>query len=507
MSERVTAVTAPLKGQNALAPRSGERLIARRLATAFAGMSLVAVVLCGLLLVMLVQVRGAVSDLGRDEGAVRDGLSLALDVREHYIHEAHTVIEGDMSQMGRHGDWVSRIRERAASLAGRVPPSERWRVERVARTAAEIDRVFTERVVPSATAGDREALREAHGEAQRLSYRIAEDADAIVGALEARMAETQASTARASRLAIIAVAVGLLAIIALALQGYFRIRASVMGPLDRLRLAARRIGEGDLAVRVGDVGRGELATVAEAFDRMVEELDDHQRRLVAASRMAAIGQLAAGVAHEINNPIAVIRGYLRTMIPEARDAEQSEELRILDEEAAACQRIVEDMLAYARSRDLEVEVVRIDELLGETVSRYSESDGSAAGRILLDAREGAVRADPMRIRQVVRNLLRNALEVSPAGAAVELGGEPLPDGGYRVHVADRGPGIPADERERVFEPFYTQRAEGTGLGLALCQGIIRAHGGSIEIRDREGGGADMVVTLRGEPVVETGEQT
>jgi signal transduction histidine kinase len=100
----------------------------------------------------------------------------------------------------------------------------------------------------------------------------------------------------------------------------------------------------------------------------------------------------------------------------------------------------------------------------------------------------------VRIRQVLQNLLRNSVQAAPNGSLIEVQGEANPRG-YTIRVLDRGHGIPADLRSRIFEPFVSGRRNGTGLGLAVCNGIVRAHGGSIEVRDREGGGSEFVVQL------------
>jgi len=208
--------------------------------------------------------------------------------------------------------------------------------------------------------------------------------------------------------------------------------------------------------------------------------------------MAAIGQLAAGIAHEINNPIGIIRGYLRTMLPEAHHDALREELRILDEEAAACQRIAEDLLAYARTPELTKESVQIDLLIEDAANRFA-STSKEVPRVRVDAETATVSADPVRLRQVINNLARNAIEAG--SPEVEIVGRRIGTTEYLMRVLDRGPGIRDEARSRIFEPFFSTRRGGSGLGLAVCSGIIRAHGGSIEASDREGGGTAITVTL------------
>ena len=273
-----------------------------------------------------------------------------------------------------------------------------------------------------------------------------------------------------------------------------RLRKAVLKPLALIADSARRFGAGDFTVRVGAVGQGELQSVADAFDRMLDEISARERRVLASERMAAIGQLAAGVAHEINNPIGIIRGYLKTMGPESPADALRDELRILDEEAAACQRIAEDLLAYSRTPDLRLRLTAIDELLRESVRRFEEADARGRDRITVQAEPHTMAVDGGRIRQVLLNLLRNAAQVSPADTPIEVTGARRGEA-YEIEVADRGPGVKPEDCARIFEPFFSQRADGSGLGLAVCQGIVRAHGGAIDVEARPGGGAILRVLL------------
>ena len=178
-----------------------------------------------------------------------------------------------------------------------------------------------------------------------------------------------------------------------------------------------------------------------------------------------------------------------------------EELQILDEEAAACQRIAEDLLAFARPGEVSVSSISIDEVLGSVVHRFLES-GEAKGRtVSVELEPARVSADAGRIRQVMLNLLRNAVQASPSAARIHIVGARSPEGDrYEFSVMDRGSGVPDEQKTRVFEPFFSTHDGGSGLGLAVCHGIVAAHGGNISVRDREGGGAIVHVAL---PVTST----
>jgi signal transduction histidine kinase len=275
---------------------------------------------------------------------------------------------------------------------------------------------------------------------------------------------------------------------------------SVATSLRRLSDAAIRVGQGDTAARVGPLEAEELAAVGMAFDSMLDRLASSRASLLEAERLAAIGRMAAGVAHEINNPIGIIRGYLKTMRRDAPSEPLSKELAILDEEAAACQRIADDLLACARPPALHREDLDLAELIEESITRAQNGDAAFVDRVRVGVSRAVLSVDRLRMRQIVSNLVRNALEASPPESPVEVEGRV--DGKvYRITVLDRGPGIPPEARERVFEPFFTTRRAGTGLGLAVSRGLAVAHGGTLIIEDREGGGLRVVVKI---PIRTTG---
>ncbi|MBW2274305.1 MAG: HAMP domain-containing protein [Deltaproteobacteria bacterium] len=478
------------------APRT-RRVIARRLAVGFGLVSVVSVTMCALLLSLIGEVSGLVHSMRDDEAAIQESLALATAVREQYIHQAHWLIGGEPEHLDHQQDWYARVEAGVATLRPLIPESEQHRLDQLRADSRELHDMFRDAIRPAAERGDRLAVAESHRRAQRISQRAAEQADAIARGVEQKMATAHVSATRATRLGLVSGVVGALLVVVLALAFTLRLRNAVLAPLDRLADAARRFGSGDSRVRVGNVGEGEFRALAEAFDAMAEELEARERRLVESERLAAIGQLAAGVAHEINNPIGIIRGYLKTMGPDSPPETLREELQILDEEAAACQSIAEDLVTFARAPELRRDSFALDTLLADTVRRFRETDESGGLPVRLDCPPGEVYADAGRLRQVVLNLLMNAAQVSAEDDPIEVDADRSADGDWQIRVSDRGPGIPAEDRGRVFEPFFSKRSGGSGLGLALCRGIVGAHGGSIRAEDRAGGGCVLRVTLPG----------
>ena len=476
-------------------PPVARPVIGRQLATGFALVSLAALAMCGMLLALLGDVARSAQSMRDGEKSVRESLALAMAVREEYIHQAHTIIEGNHSHLKHYEVWIRRVNDHAEALQHGLPTEDRVLVARVVDESRELDRVFKEKLIPALDRGDSEALKTLHREAEALSSQAAADADALAGRAESRMAVLPAKVDSATRRGFAAAMACMLLVIVLSVFYTQRIRRSVAQPLKALVTAAQRFGQGDFAGGISRVGEGEFQSVAWAWNRMLERLREREERLVQAERMAVIGQLAAGVAHEINNPIGVIRGYLRTMSPEDAPGTLREELKILDDEAAACQRIAEDLLTFARADQLSATPVSMDELLCETARRFAESGEGGTQGVEVDAEAATILADGRRLRQVVLNLLRNAVQASPNEIPVEVTGRRLPNYCYEIRVLDRGPGVaPADER-RIFEPFYSKRDGGSGLGLAVCLGIVRAHDGDIRVERRPGGGSVFCVTL------------
>jgi signal transduction histidine kinase len=485
--------------QQTTASRGRSGVLARRLGGSFARVVVVATVVCGLLLFFLTQVAASVRQMQRDESAIHRSLDLAMAIREQYIHAAHTMIVGEPSHLAHYAGWVRKVQDGTSALRSQVPPEQQWRIDQIREASQKADRLFLDEIVPAVLAQDTARVRVLNQTLDEEAARAASDADFVARAVEARMSEAHMDTTRVTYVAGSVAVLGILLLIGLAVVSTRRLRKAVLRPLAALAEAARRIGRGDFQARValiaeGELAQGELGLVATAFDRMAEQLLEHQRRLVTNERMAAIGQLAAGVAHEINNPIGVIRGYLRTMIPEAERAELRKELEILDEEAAACQRIADDLVAYARSPEVNKTEVEMAELLRQTGERFETSGESKGCHVQVQADPSKVRVDGVRMRQVVQNLLKNAVQASGKGALVEVRGEVAAES-YVIRVLDRGSGISPELGPRIFEPFLSGRANGTGLGLAVCAGITRAHQGSIEARARQDGGTEFVVTF------------
>ncbi len=223
----------------------------------------------------------------------------------------------------------------------------------------------------------------------------------------------------------------------------------------------------------------------------VTELWEMRERVQRDERLVAVGQLAAGLAHEIRNPLASLSAVLQ-MLQEDRPSRQ---LELALGESERLNRLVEDFLAAARRPTLRRVPLQLDELVTDIVESFRQ-DPRFTGRVVVRVDTEAVAAwvDPDRMRQVVWNLLTNAAQASLSGGEVRVSvGHAGPGAG--ITIADDGVGISAAELPRIFDPFFTRRAGGTGIGLALVDQIVRAHGGSVEVASLPGEGTRFTIQL------------
>jgi signal transduction histidine kinase len=331
-----------------------------------------------------------------------------------------------------------------------------------------------------------------HGKAQQLVSLIQERADQLVERYEASIAAYQAEVsalqAETFRWALFFVAVAPL--LAVAVGAY--VLRSVAAPIGRLREGAARLAQGDLGTRIQVGSNDEFGALARQFNAMTEALQEHQRKLVQHEKLAGIGRLAAGVAHEINNPLAVILGYSRLLRKKAEGGAR-DDLQAIEDETLRAKQIVDGLLDLSRPLEVQHDPVDLRALCDETVERLGGMP-PLAGVAVEVVGQGMVTGNAQKLRQVVVNLLRNAAEAAGRGGRVEIRVEASASGA-ELSVTDSGPGLSDEVRARLFEPFFTRKDGGTGLGLAVSKGIVEAHGGVLEAECPPGGGARFTVRL------------
>jgi two-component system sensor histidine kinase HydH len=236
---------------------------------------------------------------------------------------------------------------------------------------------------------------------------------------------------------------------------------------------------------------------AESLERANRELRESAEHLRRAERLSALGEIAAGLAHEIRNPLAGVKGALEIISGRAAtDTPEAEFASVATRELQRLEGLVQEFLNYARPRpprlrqtEIPAIVSRVTGLLGPQAERAGVAlavEGSDAPR--------GLSIDPEQIEQVLVNVVLNAVQASPKGGRVTLRYGPIGER-FHVEIADQGGGIPPNVRARIFEPFFTTKERGTGLGLAISQRIIAAHEGEIRIASEQGKGTVVEIVL------------
>ena len=282
---------------------------------------------------------------------------------------------------------------------------------------------------------------------------------------------------------------------------------SISRPLQRITVAAVAVTKGEYGTEV-DLRRtnDEIGLLADSFNDMsrkmaadIEQLRRLNEQLIRTERLAAMGTLAAGVAHEVNNPLASISSLIQMMQANADlDQPTKDKLELISEQIRRITRVTRDMTDFARVRPVAKKETDVNEIIHSSLrlAEFDKAFQSLEIHTALDKDLPTVIADGDQLQQVFLNLFLNARDAMPNGGRLDIATEGK-DHEVTISVSDRGPGISNADSKQIFDPFYTTKppGKGTGLGLAVCYGIVTAHGGRIEVESANGSGSKFRVIL------------
>jgi two-component system NtrC family sensor kinase len=286
-------------------------------------------------------------------------------------------------------------------------------------------------------------------------------------------------------------------------------------PIGRLVKVMRRAEDGDITVRADIQRDDELGRLSRSFNAMMERLNQtqkeietyHTEQLIRADRLATIGELAAGVAHEIKNPLAGISGAVQVL---ADDFSEKDPRRIItDQIIKQTQRMdktIHDLLNFAQPLEAQLTEVDVNAVFEAGLFICLPNPAAAGIAVERNLAPGLPRLliDPMHLQQIFINVILNAVQAMPGGGVLSLStaavsgaeeGGPAAGNVIRVTVGDTGGGIPPESADKIYNPFYTTKTEGTGLGLSITQRILKMHRGTISYRTEPGKGTTFVIDL------------
>ena len=289
-------------------------------------------------------------------------------------------------------------------------------------------------------------------------------------------------------------------IIIVAITSSYLFFSKMFQNLRRIEKTACAISEGNFKKIEGNIQDNELGSVMQAIETMCEELETRHEQLIQSKKLASLGILTSGVAHELGNPLNNISMVAQTYL-ELYDRLPKEDrigyMKTVLEESERIKKIVQNLLDFSRPKKADLKVANINDVIRNSLKLVQNTLDISKIKSQLDLKEDLppVFIDEDRIREVLVNLLNNAVHAMPSGGTVFIRSKPAKDN-IIIEVEDTGKGIPQEFISYIFDPFFsTKGAEGTGLGLSISYGIIKRHHGRMDVRSKVGVGTTFVIEL------------
>lgn len=265
-------------------------------------------------------------------------------------------------------------------------------------------------------------------------------------------------------------------------------------PFRRLMAVCRTVSDGNAAIRVEPFVTQEANEVADAFNLMLDRLDETHRQLVQAGALAAVGELSASIVHEMRNPLNTIQMNLEALKPtDESDNRRRELFELAKSQTTRLQEMLNELLNFGAPIELKKEMVDLTKLAKEAAASVITTD-AADVETLVDGPPIRLHVDKELLFRAISNLVENAVQFTQEDGLIKVTTQSN-DGRATIIVEDNGPGVPASMRDKIFRPFFTNRDGGTGLGLANVRKIVELHGGELDLQETPLGGAAFSITL------------
>ena len=276
-------------------------------------------------------------------------------------------------------------------------------------------------------------------------------------------------------------------------------------PVKRLVQASKAIAAGDWEMRVEESGDDEIGELTRDFNRMAaslankrRELEESYRELSRQERMAEIGRFSTIVAHELKNPLGIIRGSINILGKKSVSKEtQQTMVAYINEEVTRLNQLAEEFLIFARPPLPKREKVDLGEMANKVKALAEAQEDREKGvsiKVEIEGEHRTIYADKNQLFQALLNLWENGVQSSPKGGVVTIAFRTEKDGAT-IEISDNGPGVKAEDKEKIFEPFFTRKEKGTGLGLSIAKRIVEVHDGRISLCNSSSGGACFTIWL------------
>ena len=281
---------------------------------------------------------------------------------------------------------------------------------------------------------------------------------------------------------------------------WIRQKGEIIGAIRVANKRSGDFGQDDLqplAILANNISVAlENARLYSDLRRRMQELQEAQQQLVQAAKLAAIGELASNVAHELNNPLTSVLGYAQLIKEENSPANITTDLEVIEKECRRAKEIIRQLLEFARKRPLNIVDVDINASIAYVLDLVRVQVRKSNIEIVTDlAPDTVIRGDENQLKQVFVNIVNNAIQSMETNGKLSVTTLEA-DGRVRISISDTGSGMPADVREKVFEPFFSTKSEGgTGVGLSVSYKIVKSHGGDIEVESQVGKGTTFTITL------------